>query len=100
MPAGQILFHAKMSLKGDSAYCSIGGRGDLVMDRSELQAKRIVQTVVDDPAPREHLVQQVKLALLNQAPLPGTRQRDAGVDPYDARCGKKVRNPWSQSGRR
>jgi hypothetical protein len=55
---------------------------------------------VDDPAPREHLVQQVKLALLNQAPLPGTRQRDAGVDPYDARCGKKVRNPWSQSGRR
>jgi hypothetical protein len=89
-----------MSLKGDSAYCLIGSRGDLVMDRSELQVKRIVQTVVDDPAPREQLVQQVKLALLNQAPLPGTRQRDAGVDPYDARCGKKVRNPWSQSGRR
>jgi hypothetical protein len=100
MPVSQILCYAKMSLKGDSAYCSIGGRDDSVMERSDLQAKRIVQTVVDDPAPREHLVQQVKLALLNQAPLPGTRQRDAGVDPYDARCGKKVRNPWSQSGRR
>jgi hypothetical protein len=70
------------------------------MALSDLQFKRIVQTVVDDPLPREQLVQQVKLALLNQAPLPGTRQRDAGVDPYEARCGKKVRNPWTQSGRR
>jgi hypothetical protein len=70
------------------------------MALSDLQVKRIVQTVVDDPLPREQLVQQVKLALLNQAPLPGTRQRDAGVDPYEARCGKKVRNPWTQSGRR
>jgi hypothetical protein len=70
------------------------------MARSDLQVKRIVQTAVDDPLPREQLVQQVKLALLNQAPLPGTRQRDAGVDPYEARCGKKVRDPWTQSGRR
>jgi hypothetical protein len=70
------------------------------MALSDLQVKRIVQTVVDDPLPREQLVQQVKLALLNQSPLPGTRQRDAGVDPYEARCGKKVRNPWTQSGRR
>ncbi|HEX9138624.1 MAG TPA: hypothetical protein VF848_02470 [Steroidobacteraceae bacterium] len=70
------------------------------MDRIELEGRRIVQTVVDDTAPLEHLVQRVKLALLIQAPLPGTRQRDAGVDPYEARCGKKVRNPWSQNGRR
>ena len=100
MPVGQIVTHARMSLNGNSAYCLIGSKGDAVMDRSDLQVRRIVQTVVDDPAPRQQLVQQVKLALLNQAPLPGTRQRDAGVDPYDARCGKKVRNPWSQSGRR